>query len=46
MIAHRLGTLEHCDVRLEIEEGRVVELEPPVTAAKVAGSLHRSEEIA
>ena len=25
MIAHRLGTLEHCDVRLVIEEGRVVE---------------------
>ena len=25
MIAHRLGTLEHCDVRLEIEEGRLVE---------------------
>jgi ATP-binding cassette, subfamily B, bacterial len=27
MIAHRLGTLANCDVRLEIEEGRVVRLE-------------------
>jgi ATP-binding cassette, subfamily B, bacterial len=27
MIAHRLGTLANCDVRLEIKEGRVVRLE-------------------
>jgi len=27
MIAHRLGTLANCDVRLEIEEGRVVRFE-------------------
>jgi hypothetical protein len=26
MIAHRLGTLERCDVRLEIEDGRLVGL--------------------
>jgi ATP-binding cassette subfamily B protein len=27
MIAHRLGTLANCDVRMEIEEGRVVRFE-------------------
>lgn len=27
MIAHRLGTLENCDARLEIEDGRVVKFE-------------------
>jgi ATP-binding cassette subfamily B protein len=26
MIAHRLSTLEHCDVRLRIEEGRMVDI--------------------
>ena len=26
MIAHRLGTLEACDVRLEIENGRLAHL--------------------
>jgi ATP-binding cassette subfamily B protein len=27
MIAHRLGTLAHCDARLEMEDGRVVKFE-------------------
>ncbi len=29
MIAHRLSTLAHCDVRLQIEEGRLVESTGP-----------------
>jgi ATP-binding cassette subfamily B protein len=49
MIAHRLGTLANCDVRLEIEDGRVVKLEQQRLAAGVgrneAESLRRLEEI-
>jgi ATP-binding cassette subfamily B protein len=33
MIAHRLGTLEKCDVRLHIEEGRVVRLGREIPAS-------------
>jgi ATP-binding cassette subfamily B protein len=29
MIAHRLSTLEHCDTRLTIENGRIVSFQPP-----------------
>src|SRR5206468_2267950 len=28
MIAHRLGTLKGCDLRLEIEDGRLADLHP------------------
>ena len=35
MIAHRLSTLENCDARLEIEDGRVVRFEPNPSAADV-----------
>jgi ATP-binding cassette subfamily B protein len=51
MIAHRLGTLAHCDTRLEIEDGRVVRLERQRLPANDRGDtdtswwLHRSEEI-
>jgi iron(III) transport system ATP-binding protein len=48
MIAHRLGTLANCDVRLQIEGGRVVNFEQRVMGAGAGGnaarSLHRSEE--
>jgi ATP-binding cassette subfamily B protein len=49
MIAHRLGTLEACDARLEIEDGRVVRLEqqriPTASRNKnVAGPVPRSKE--
>jgi ATP-binding cassette subfamily B protein len=48
MIAHRLGTLEDCDARLEIEDGRVLRLEQRIPTASrsknVAEPLHRSKE--
>jgi ATP-binding cassette subfamily B protein len=48
MIAHRLGTLEDCDARLEIEDGRVVRLEQRIPTASrsknVAEPLRRSKE--
>jgi len=48
MIAHRLGTLEGCDARLEIEDGRVVRLEQRIPTASrsknVAGPVPRSKE--
>jgi ATP-binding cassette subfamily B protein len=37
MIAHRLDTLANCDVRLEIEDGRVVRFELNTPAAGTAG---------
>ena len=50
MIAHRLSTLANCDVRLQIEGGRVVDFEQKrITGAGAGGntaeSLHRSKEI-
>jgi ATP-binding cassette subfamily B protein len=50
MIAHRLSTLANCDVRLQIEGGRVVDFEQQrITGAGAGGntaeSLHRSKEI-
>ena len=33
MIAHRLSTLERCDLRLELEDGRIAQLEPAQAAA-------------
>jgi ABC-type multidrug transport system fused ATPase/permease subunit len=33
MIAHRLSTLERCDLRLEIDSGRIAELVPPSAVA-------------
>jgi ATP-binding cassette subfamily B protein len=49
LIAHRLGTLEGCDARLEIEDGRVVRLEqqriPTASRSKnVAEPAPRSKE--
>jgi ATP-binding cassette subfamily B protein len=37
MIAHRLSTLAKCDVRLEIEDGRLVDLIPPVLVGALRG---------
>src|SRR5262249_57953574 len=39
LIAHRLGTLEGCDLRLEIEDGRVVQTNsaPTVSAMRPRG---------
>jgi ATP-binding cassette subfamily B protein len=42
MIAHRLSTLETCDVRLEIEDGRLAEAGapgPPSAVVELAGRL-------
>jgi ABC-type multidrug transport system ATPase subunit len=39
MIAHRLDTLANCDVRLEIEDGRVVRFEHNTPAAGAADKL-------
>jgi ATP-binding cassette, subfamily B, bacterial len=46
MIAHRLGTLANCDVRLEVEGGRVAAIErrPALTSSADAGEWpHRSK---
>jgi ATP-binding cassette subfamily B protein len=32
VVAHRLSTLEHCDLRLEIEQGRLVAIQPMARA--------------
>jgi ATP-binding cassette, subfamily B, bacterial len=50
MIAHRLSTLANCDVRLQIEGGRVIDFEHKRTIGAGAGgsaaeALHRSKEI-
>jgi len=49
MIAHRLGTLANCDMRLEVEGGRVARFEQrtaiSVVGKNVAESLHRSREV-
>ena len=50
MIAHRLSTLTHCDVRMQVEVGRVIELEQQRIVGEgadgnVAESLHKSKEI-
>ena len=50
MIAHRLSTLANCDVRLQIEGGRVIDFEQqPITGAGAGGntadSLQRSKKI-
>jgi ATP-binding cassette, subfamily B, bacterial len=37
MIAHRLSTLANCDVRLEIEDGRLVDSIPPVLVGALRG---------
>lgn len=37
MIAHRLSTLEHCDIRLNLENGRLVSHAVPVAAPAVQG---------
>jgi len=34
-VAHRLSTLEHCDLRLEVERGRLVSVR---SVAQAAGS--------
>jgi ATP-binding cassette, subfamily B, bacterial len=49
MIAHRLSTLANCDVRLQIEGGRVIDSEQQRIMGAGAGgntaeSLHRSKE--
>jgi ATP-binding cassette subfamily B protein len=50
MIAHRLSTLANCDVRLQIEGGRVIDFEQRrIMGAGAAGnapdSLHRAKEV-
>jgi ATP-binding cassette subfamily B protein len=51
MIAHRLGTLANCDMRLEIEDGLIVRFEQQRISAKgeegtnVVGWLNRPKEI-
>jgi len=50
MIAHRLSTLANCDVRLQIEGGRVIDFEQQRIMGEgadgnTAESLHRSKEI-
>jgi ATP-binding cassette subfamily B protein len=51
MIAHRLGTLENCDTRLEIEDGRIVRFEQHRISTKgeedtnVARWPNRSREV-
>jgi ATP-binding cassette subfamily B protein len=50
MIAHRLSTLANCDVRLQIEGGRVIDFEQQRIMeagadSNAAESLHRSKEI-
>jgi ATP-binding cassette, subfamily B, bacterial len=50
MIAHRLSTLANCDVRLQIEGGRVIDFEQQRIMEASAGSnaaetLHRSKAI-
>ncbi len=50
MIAHRLSTLANCDVRLQIEGGRVIDFEQQRNmgaggGGNTAESLHRSKEI-
>jgi ATP-binding cassette subfamily B protein len=35
MIAHRLSTLENCDLRLQLENGGVINAEPNVTVTRV-----------
>ena len=50
MIAHRLSTLANCDVRLQLEGGRVIDFEQQRiigagAGGNVAESLHRSNEI-
>jgi hypothetical protein len=42
MIAHRLGTLANCDVRLELEDGRMISFERRIPADE---ALYRSKEI-
>ena len=43
MIAHRLSTLEHCDVRLVIEDGRLVEHR--AVPASVPGNATREDRV-
>jgi ATP-binding cassette subfamily B protein len=50
MIAHRLGTLANCDVRLQIEGGQVIDFEQrrfmgTGAAGNAPDSLHRAKEI-
>jgi ATP-binding cassette, subfamily B, bacterial len=49
MIAHRLSTLANCDVRLQIEGGRVIDFKQPIMGVgaddNAAESLRRSKEI-
>jgi ATP-binding cassette, subfamily B, bacterial len=37
MIAHRLGTLESCDVRLQLEQGRLTGFDPYAAEPAAAG---------
>jgi ATP-binding cassette subfamily B protein len=37
LIAHRLGTLTGCDLRLEVEDGRVVQVSPAAPARAACG---------
>lgn len=44
MIAHRLSTLAHCDMRLEIEGGRLVNTTRPVPLATLENSTSRERD--
>src|SRR2546428_2667796 len=46
MIAHRLSTLAHCDVRLEIEGGRLVRTSLPSSAemGEAGEQAHRTRD--
>ncbi|MEO5579023.1 MAG: ABC transporter ATP-binding protein [Gemmatimonadaceae bacterium] len=43
MIAHRLSTLEHCDMRLRVDKGRLVRAAGPVSPARPAFSVNATE---
>jgi len=43
MIAHRLSTLEQCDIRLELEHGRIVSIKSTWTSPTIAGNDSRIE---
>jgi ATP-binding cassette subfamily B protein len=45
MIAHRLGTLANCDLRLEVEDGRVIRTEQRHTLAALANDKSTAEPL-
>ena len=41
LIAHRLTTLQHCDIRIVLDGGRLTVLEPDEFSSPVPAALHR-----